>query len=130
MESMEQEYKKKLAVSIDKLLITIGNRGTIRVIQAYLNDIDKVEGLINKNIDLNNIEELKHLGHRYKASSQSVGAVFLANLFISLEKVDNLENVIDLQPIIKSELLVIKNKLNECLVFLQWFSENQNVNYQ
>ena len=119
MESTDQERKLILSKAIDKMITTIGSSGTIKVVESYLSELEKVEKSIDNIFICENLDEIKKIGHRYKSTSQLVGALALADIFVKFENVESVENVMHLKNEIKPELVAIKIKLNECLAYLQ-----------
>lgn len=109
-------------VSIDvlkKLEQTIGYEGMAKVIQSYLCELPKEEKVIKQFILEKNLDEIHKIGHKNKSSSLTVGAKGLANLFMKLEKAEEIETAAELNKEIELAHQTVKTKLLEQLTHIQ-----------
>lgn len=104
---------------LKKLEATIGKQGMEKVVQSYLGELPKAEEMIDQLILDKNLDEIHKVGHKNKSSSLTVGAKGLANLFVKIEKAEQLEVAAELNKEIKLAHQTVKNKLLEHLTHVQ-----------
>lgn len=104
---------------LKNLEATIGYQGMAKVVQSYLGELPKAEETIEQLILEKKLDEIHKVGHKNKSSSLTVGAKGLANLFIKLEKAEQVEIAAGLNKEIKLAHQSVKNKLLEHLTHLQ-----------
>lgn len=98
---------------LDKIEEVIGKDEKIKVIESYLQELPKIEKLINTFLDQKNIDSLHEVGHLYKASSQLVGANKLATLFYELENIQQVDEAEEINEKIKKASLYVSKSLSD-----------------
>lgn len=75
---------------LKRLTTTIGAAGCSKVIEAFLTGFTEMQQqLVDPDLK-SNLDKIHKLGHRYKSSTETVGAIGLSNLFKQLEHTETL----------------------------------------
>jgi HPt (histidine-containing phosphotransfer) domain-containing protein len=86
LERVLKPHRELISLEIlENLQKAIGTEGKIKVIQAYLKGTSELKLSLKNNSAEVDLDSLQKIGHRYKSSSATVGAMGLAYLFKSLE---------------------------------------------
>lgn len=85
----DTEQKNPILSAISGLDKTYGKDKRVKIIDAFLKQIKTLDDELIEKIQSENLEGLKRIGHKYKSSSQVVGADQFVRLFENLEKSDD-----------------------------------------
>lgn len=111
--ALSPKYETLSYKCLNKIEEDIGKDGKIKVIESYLEELPKVEKTIYTFLSEKNIEGLHEVGHLYKASSQLVGASKLANLFLELESVQQIDEAEEIYEEIKKTSTYVSKNLSD-----------------
>lgn len=91
----------------------IGFEGKQKVIEAYLNALPELRIDIEKCLEFSDVDKLKRIGHKYKSSSLTVGAIGFSFLCNKLERETSEDRIIRIANKIKSTSYDIENKFSK-----------------
>jgi CheY-like chemotaxis protein len=97
---------------LETLEQSIGFDGKKRVIQAFLGNMNEMREKLNAAVSCKSVSLLNEMGHQFKSSAGTVGAVGLAALFKKLEKASSLRAATALIKQIDPALREIGEQLN------------------
>lgn len=103
----ENEELNPIASAIYQLDKTYGKDKRVKIVDAFLKQIHTLDHELIEKIKSKNLEGLKRIGHKFKSSSQIVGAYNFVNLFENLEKSDDF----NLSKNLTEDIIVEKQKV-------------------
>lgn len=98
---------------ITKLEEAIGSTGKTKVIQAFLTGMAEMQDALTLSEIQSDLPRLQQLGHRYKSSTEIVGATGLTYLFKKLENSNQLEASAQILALIKPAITEIESQLKQ-----------------
>jgi signal transduction histidine kinase/CheY-like chemotaxis protein len=99
--------------ALKTLAASIGHDGATKVVKSFIDELTKTRELINQLLIKKDLNEIHEVGHRNKSSSLTVGAQTLADIFIQLEKIDNIEAAAELNIKLNLEIDIVQAKLQD-----------------
>ena len=98
---------------ITKLEEAIGSTGKTKVIRAFLTGMAEMQDALTLSEIQSDLPRLQQLGHRYKSSTEIVGATGLTYLFKKLENSNQLEASAQILALIKPAITEIESQLKQ-----------------
>lgn len=86
----EVDTKSSISDAVKSLDEKFGIRNRVKILNSFVEQINHLDSEILEKIQDKNLEGLKQIGHKFKSSSQIVGAKDFYTLFHSLEKSEDL----------------------------------------
>lgn len=93
----------------------IGVESTAEVLRIFETSVSEIPQLIQRSLDTHNHDELKRLGHKFKSSSATLGALEFSKLCSRLEATESLGEAERLANELGLAVELLKNEVHHIL---------------